>query len=121
MRCSTSSVIRSTLELVRWLVLVAGNEWPLDRLEMRVDVLDLRLGAQDVLDAFGHVVSVGERYIGVHLEVKRDADLVAVTVDGDVVYIAHERLGERGGQGPVAQAQPLAARLEVNDDLAVGK
>ena len=42
-------------------------------------------------------------------------------VDGDVVYVVHERLGQRRGQGPIAQAESPAAGLEVNDDLAIGE
>ena len=84
-------------------------------------VLDPGLCAQRRLDALGDLVGLGERDIRVQLQVQRHADPPAVAVDGDVVHVADERLGERGGQGAVAQAEALAARLEVDDDVAVGK
>ena len=52
---------------------------------------------------------------GGHLEVQGDADAAVVLVDRDVVGLAHERLGERGGERAVAQVEAVVARLEVHD------
>jgi hypothetical protein len=51
--------------------------------------------------------------------VQRDADLVTVLEDGDVVRLAHRRLAERNRQDAVTQGQPAATGLDVDDDIAV--
>ena len=88
---------------------------------MGVNVLHAVLRTQRGLNTLGHLVSIRERDVGVHLEMHRHADTPVMAVDGDVVHVANERLGERGGQGAVAQAEAFAARLEVHSDLAIGK
>ena len=40
-------------------------------------------------------------------------------IDRDVVGLADERLGERGGERAVAQVEAMAARLEVDDHVGV--
>ena len=55
-------VIRSRSSSRR-LVFVAGDERLLERLEMRVHVVDPGLGAKDVLDALGDLVRLRERDI----------------------------------------------------------
>src|SRR5436305_2871654 len=44
-----------------------------------------------------------------------------VSIDRDVVYVAHERLAKRCSEGAVAQAEPLATRLKMHNNLAVWK
>ena len=84
-----------------------------------MNVLDAGLCPYRRLNTFSHVVGVRKWDIRIQLQVQRHADAAVVAVDGDVVHVANERFGERGGQGAVAQAEALASRLEVHDNLAV--
>ena len=98
----------------------AGGNGLLERLQVRVDVVDARLVAEGGLDALGDVVRLADRDVGGELEVQRDADVAVVLVDGDVVGFADQRLGQRDRQRAVAQVQAVAPRFEVDDDVGVG-
>ena len=99
----------------------AGGDRLLQRLQMRLHVLDARLLAQRRLHPLGDVVRLADGDVGGELEVQRDADLAVVLVDRDVVRLADQRLGERDRERAVAQVQAVAPRLEVHDHVAVGQ
>ena len=50
-----------------------------------------------------------------------DADLAVVLVDGDVVGLADQRLGQRDRKGAVAEVQPITPWFEVDDHVGVGQ
>ncbi len=102
-------------------VVGAGGDGSLERLQMRVDVVDAGLVAQGGLDALGDVVRLADRDVGGELEVQGEADVAVVLVDGDVVGFADQRLGQRDRQCAVAEVQPVAPRFEVDDDVGVGQ
>ena len=99
----------------------AGTDRLVEGLEVRVDVLDVGLGAQRGLDALGDVMGFADGGVRHHLEVQGNAGVAVVLVDDDVVGLADEWLGERNRERPVAQVQAVASRFEMHDDIAAGQ
>src|ERR1035437_2478683 len=83
-----------SLAIVRPARLVARQQRLLQRLKVRVHVLDSGLRAQRGLHSLGSLVSVGQRGTRLHLEVQRHALAARVLVDGDVMHVAYQWLGE---------------------------
>jgi hypothetical protein len=81
-----------------------------------VHVVDTRLIAQRRFDALGDIVGLADSHVRGELEVQGDADVTVVLVDGDVVRLAHQRLGERDRERAVAQVR-LGAVGELADRL----
>ena len=59
------------------LLVGAGGDGLLERLQMRLHVVDARLLAQGRLHSLGHVVRLADRDVGGELEVQGDADLAS--------------------------------------------
>ncbi len=88
---------------------------------MRERIADPRQCSDRGFDALGDVVGLLQGAVGGELEVQRDADLIAVLEDRDVVRLADGRLAERDRQDAVAEREPAATGLDVDDDVAVGQ
>jgi hypothetical protein len=110
------------LRLVRRGAAVVGTSGDrlLQRLQVGVNVVYAGLVAQGRLHPLGDIVGLPDGVVRGHLEVQGDADATVVLVDGDVVGFAHQRLGERDREHPVAEVQAVASRFEMDDHVAVG-
>ena len=95
----------------------ARRESALERLEVGLHVGHPRAGEDRLLDALCDLVGAEDVEVGRELEVQRDARGAVLLEDRDVVRLAHQRLGERDREHPVAEVQAPRPGLDVDDDV----